>query len=215
MIISASRRTDIPAYFSEWFLNRIEAQYAYVRNPMNIRQVSSISLSPELVDCIVFWSKNPRPLMDRSEQLHNYMYYFQFTLNAYGKEIEQNLPTLDERINTFQVLSEKIGRQRVIWRYDPVLLNDRYTISWHAEQFDYIARKLCGHTDKVTISFIDLYRNITGAAKKGKPPRTVFCTKRSHRRSVCCDGSCLRAENRHLRRRHRSVPLADCTCPLY
>ena len=166
MIISASRRTDIPAYFSEWFLNRIEAQYAYVRNPMNIRQVSSISLSPELVDCIVFWSKNPRPLMDRSEQLHNYMYYFQFTLNAYGKEIEQNLPTLDERINTFQVLSEKIGRQRVIWRYDPVLLNDRYTISWHAEQFDYIARKLCCHTDKVTISFIDLYRNITGAAKK-------------------------------------------------
>ncbi len=106
MIISASRRTDIPAYFSEWFLNRIEAQYAYVRNPMNIRQVSSISLSPELVDCIVFW------------------------------------------------------------RYDPVLLNDRYTISWHAEQFDYIARKLCRHTDKVTISFIDLYRNITGAAKK-------------------------------------------------
>ena len=136
MIISASRRTDIPAYFSEWFLNRIEAQYAYVRNPMNIRQVSSISLSPELVDCIVFWSKNPRPLMDRLEQLHNYMYYFQFTLNAYGKEIEQNLPTLDERINTFQVLSEKIGRQRVIWRYDPVLLNDRYTISWHAEQFE-------------------------------------------------------------------------------
>ena len=166
MIISASRRTDIPAYFSEWFLNRIEAQYAYVRNPMNIRQVSSISLSPELVDCIVFWSKNPRPLMDRLEQLHNYMYYFQFTLNAYGKEIEQNLPALDERINTFQVLSEKIGRQRVIWRYDPVLLNDRYTISWHAEQFDYIARKLCRHTDKVTISFIDLYRNITGAAKK-------------------------------------------------
>ena len=112
MIISASRRTDIPAYFSEWFLNRIEAQYAYVRNPMNIRQVSSISLSPELVDCIIFWSKNPRPLMDRLEQLHNYMYYFQFTLNAYGKEIEQNLPTLDERINTFQVLSEKIGRDR-------------------------------------------------------------------------------------------------------
>ena len=77
MIISASRRTDIPAYFSEWFLNRIEAQYAYVRNPMNIRQVSSISLSPELVDCIVFWSKNPRPLMDRSEQLHSYMYYYE------------------------------------------------------------------------------------------------------------------------------------------
>lgn len=166
MIISASRRTDIPAYFSEWFLNRIEAQYAYVRNPINIRQVSRISLSPDLVDCIVFWSKNPEPLMDRLKFLDRYMYYFQFTLNAYGTDIERNLPALDERIRTFQALSNLIGRQRVIWRYDPILLNDRYTIDWHIERFNYIAGRLYPYTEKVTISFIDLYRKIATAVKR-------------------------------------------------
>ncbi len=166
MIISASRRTDIPAYFSEWFLRRIEEQYAYVRNPINIHQVSRIALTPDLVDCIVFWSKNPRPLMDKLDRLDHYRYYFQFTLNAYDNEIERNLPLLDERIGTFQALSELIGRQRVIWRYDPILLNSRYTIDWHIEQFDFIADKLCPYTEKVTISFIDLYRKIASAVRR-------------------------------------------------
>lgn len=166
MILSASRRTDIPAYFSEWFLNRIDAQYACVRNPMNPRQVSRISLAPDVVDCIVFWSKNPRPLMGNLEQLKNYMYYFQFTLNAYGSDLEQNLPPLEERIRTFQALSEKIGRRRVIWRYDPVIVNDRYTTDWHIETFGYLADRLRHYTEKVTISFIDLYAKIARAARE-------------------------------------------------
>lgn len=166
MILSASRRTDIPAFFSDWFISRIEAQYAYVRNPMNIHQVSKIRLAPDLVDCIVFWSKNPGPIVNRLDKLSDYMYYFQFTLNAYDRDIEMHLPPLDERIRTFRLLSERIGRHRVIWRYDPILLNGRYTVNWHTETFAYLAEKLCDATERVTISFIDYYAKISNNLKK-------------------------------------------------
>lgn len=165
MIISASRRTDIPAFFSEWFFGRIEEKYAYVRNPMNIHQVSKINLSPDIVDCIVFWSKNPAPMLSKLGVLENYMYYFQYTLNAYGPDIEQNLPPLADRIETFQKLSRIIGRQRMIWRYDPVILNERYPVEWHASRYADIAGRLSSYTDKCIISFIDLYPGISGRIK--------------------------------------------------
>lgn len=157
MIISASRRTDIPAFFSDWLFQRIEEGYVLVRNPMNFHQVSRISLSPDVVDCIVFWSKNPRPMLHKLGNLGKYMYYFQYTLNGYGTDIERNLPSLEDRIRTFRELSERLGRQRMIWRYDPVLLNERYTIGWHVERYAYIAKELSASTDKCIISFIDLY----------------------------------------------------------
>ena len=139
MIISASRRTDIPAFFSDWLLNRLDEQYAYVRNPMNFHQVSKINLSPDVVDYIVFWSKNPQPMLSKLNKLEKYMYYFQFTLNAYHKDIEQNLPSLDDRIETFQNLSRHIGKGRIIWRYDPILLNVSYSVRWHIDALSYIA----------------------------------------------------------------------------
>jgi hypothetical protein len=92
MILSASRRTDIPSYYSEWFFNRLREKYVFVRNPMNIHQVSEISLAPELVDCIVFWSKHPRPMLDKLYLLTDYPFYFQFTLNSYTTDIETSLP---------------------------------------------------------------------------------------------------------------------------
>lgn len=160
MIISASRRTDIPAWFFDWFLKRISEGYAYVRNPMNFHQVSKINLSPDVVDCIVFWSKNPAPMLDKLDQLGDYMYYFQYTLNAYGTDLESNLPPLDERVDTFLKLSKRLGKQRVLWRYDPIAINDTYTVPWHVEQFSYLAERLDGCTDSCTISFIDLYTSI-------------------------------------------------------
>ena len=165
MIISASRRTDIPAFFSDWFLNRIREGYVYVRNPMNPHQVSRISLAPEVVDCIVFWSKNPAPMAGKLKRLEEYLYYFQFTLNAYGRDMEAHLPFLDDRIDTFIRLSEQLGRHRVIWRYDPVIVNGRYPLDWHRERFGYIADRLGSYTEKVTISFIDLYPKIAGAIR--------------------------------------------------
>lgn len=158
MIISASRRTDIPNYFSDWFYNRIKEGFVCVRNPMNIYQISKIPLTPDVVDCIVFWTKNPKSMLPRLNELKDFSYYFQFTLTGYGKDIEPNLPSKrDELISTFIELSELIGKEKVIWRYDPILINDRYTFEYHTKAFKEIAEKLNKYTEKVVISFIDLY----------------------------------------------------------
>ena len=160
MLISASRRTDIPAFYSEWFFNRLKEEYVLVRNPMNIHQVGKISLSPDVVDGIVFWTKNPIPMMNRLSELDKYTYYFQFTLTAYGRDVEPNVPSKNNVIiPAFQELSGKVGRDRVIWRYDPIFFNDRYTMDYHCKYFRVLASKLGAYTEKCTVSFLDLYKN--------------------------------------------------------
>jgi DNA repair photolyase len=159
MIISASRRTDIPAFYSDWFLKRIAAGFAMVRNPMNARQVSRVSLEPESVDCIVFWTKNPANMIDKLKDLdqrkHNY--YFQFTLTPYDKAVEPNLAAKDDIISTFIALSKRIGKERVIWRYDPILITTELDREYHYRSFESLAKKLAGHTEKCIISFVDFY----------------------------------------------------------
>lgn len=160
MIISASRRTDIPAYYSEWFVNRIQEGFVYVRNPMNIHQISNISLSRDVVDAIVFWTKNPVPMMDKIDKFSNYPFYFQFTLTSYGKEVEAGLPSKNQvLIPAFCDLSKRIGRERIVWRYDPIFINDTYTVEYHKKYFRTLASKLGEYTEKCTVSFLDLYRN--------------------------------------------------------
>lgn len=157
MIISASRRTDIPAFYSEWFINRIKEGFVIVRNPMN-NQPRRILLSPDIVDCIVFWTKNPIPIIPQLDKLKDYCYYFQFTLTSYGKDIERNLPDKKkDLISAFQRLSKEIGPERVIWRYDPILINERYTKEYHLKAFEEIAGALNGYTEKCVFSFIDIY----------------------------------------------------------
>lgn len=161
MIISASRRTDIPSYYSKWFFNRLKAGYAYVRNPMNPHRISEVSLSPDVVDGIVFWTKNPTPMLNRLHELQDYAYYFQFTLTPYGTDVEKNVPSKNDIIiPTFQKLSAQIGRERVVWRYDPILLNDKYTMQYHMKYFRVLCDQLADCTEKCTISFLDLYKNI-------------------------------------------------------
>lgn len=161
MIISASRRTDIPTYYSDWFFNRIKEQYVLVRNPMNIHQISKINLSPDFVDCIVFWTKNPKPMLQKLEQLQSYKYYFQFTLNSYDKDVEENVPLKSsEVIETFKRLADKIGREKVVWRYDPIFLNRKYTLEYHIEYFEKLIKHLRDYTEKCTISFMDFYSKI-------------------------------------------------------
>ena len=162
MIISASRRTDIPTYYSEWLYNRLREEYVLVRNPMNIHQVGKINLSPDVVDGIVLWTKNPIPMMDRLSEVEKYNYYFQFTVTPYGQDVEPNVPSKDDVIiPAFQRLSRQIGRDRVIWRYDPILLNTTYTIEYHIDRFRAMTEKLSEYPEKCTVSFIDLYRNTT------------------------------------------------------
>lgn len=160
MIISASRRTDIPSFYSDWLYNRLKEKYVLVRNPMNAHQVSRIDLSPDVVDAIVFWTKNPVPMMKRLDELADYNYYFQFTLSAYGPEVETNLPSKNKVIIPgFQRLSQEIGKERVVWRYDPIFFSEQYTMEYHCRYFKVLASKLGGYTEKCTVSFLDLYRN--------------------------------------------------------
>ena len=168
-IVCASRRTDIPSYYSDWFFNRIKEKYVYVRNPMNISQVSKINLSAEFVDCIVFWSKNPEPMIDKLDLLKNYKYYFQFTLTSYGADIEKNIPSKREKIfDTFKKLSDKIGDKKVIWRYDPIIITDKYSLGYHKKYFEKIAKTLSGYTEKCIISFMDIYSKVKRNMKEIK-----------------------------------------------
>jgi len=168
MIISASRRTDIPAFYAEWFFNRINEGFALVRNPMNNSQIRTVSLKAEDVDCIVFWTKNPHEILSRLDMLDKYHYYFQFTLTPYERDIETGLPDKTEIMDTFRKLSDKLGAHRVIWRYDPILLNEKHTVAYHAEHFGKMAHTLKGYTEKVTISFIDFYSKIERAMSQLK-----------------------------------------------
>lgn len=161
MIISVSRRTDIPSYYSTWFFNRLKEGYAYVRNPMNPHQISEISLSPDVVDGIVFWTKNPTPMLNSLDKLQNYTYYFQYTLTPYGDDVEKNIPSKSNIIiPTFRKLSSLIGKERVVWRYDPILFSDKYTLQYHMQCFCRLCDKLADYTEKCTISFLDLYKNM-------------------------------------------------------
>lgn len=158
MIVSVSRRTDIPAYFSDWFFNRLEEGFVMVRNPMNYHQVSKIPLDTQSVDCFVFWTKNPAPMMDRLYQLSQYNYYFLFTVTSYDNSIELNVPRKAGIIETYKKLADTIGGDRVIWRYDPILISNLVTEEYHYKYFDYIASKLQGYTNKCIISFVDNYK---------------------------------------------------------
>ena len=167
MIISASRRTDIPSFYSDWLYNRITDRFVIARNPRNFRQVSKVSLAPGDVDGIVFWTKNPAPMLERLGELRDYTFYFQFTLTPYGREIEPNLPAKEsDLLETFKKLSDRIGPDRVVWRYDPVLINARYSPEYHIDAFGRFAEALYGFTHRVTISFIDEdYRGVRNNIK--------------------------------------------------
>ena len=158
MILSVSRRTDIPAFYWEWFLNRVKAGFVDVRNPMNIHQVSRIDIRPNVVDCIVFWTKNAGNIIPHLDQLKDYKYYFQYTINPYNKLIEENVPLKKDIIENFKSLSEIIGPNRVIWRYDPILLTGNINIEYHLRYFEELAKRLQGYTQRCVISFVDLYK---------------------------------------------------------
>lgn len=162
MILSASRRTDIPCYYGAWLLNRLRAGYALMRNPMNHAQLSRVPLTPDIVDCIVFWTKDAQnflqylPVIDKM----GYQYYFQFTLTPYGRDIEPNLRPKEDIIKTFIELSKKIDKTRVLWRYDPIIVNDTLTVDYHITQFTRLCGLLSPYTTRVTISFVDTYQKL-------------------------------------------------------
>ncbi|MEJ3600049.1 DUF1848 domain-containing protein [Vibrio vulnificus] len=160
MIISASRRTDIPAFYTPWFMNRVRAGFLLTRNPFNSNQISRVSLLPADVDAIVFWTRNPRMLMTHINELDDFgfNYYFQYTITAYPKLIEASVPRPHRAIDTFIKLSDRVGPDRVIWRYDPILVSNLVDLDEHKRVFAKIASMLYGKTKKVVISFSDFYK---------------------------------------------------------
>ena len=163
MILSVSRRTDIPAFYGDWFINRLKEGFLYVRNPMNIHQVSKIQLSPDKIECIVFWTKNPSEDFINNLKVIDelgYRYYFQFSVTSYDKSVEVNIPKKAILMDRFIRLSNIIGKEKVIWRYDPIFFNEHYNFDYHKKWFEYIAEKLETHTEKCVISFLDYYSKI-------------------------------------------------------
>jgi len=159
LIISASRRTDVPAFYARWFINRIRAGYCTVPNPFNRKQVSHVSLRPEDVEIIVFWTRNPLPLIPYLKELDKlgYRYYFQYTLMNNPRLIDTNTPALMSALETFQKLSNRIGPEKIIWRYDPVIISNNTGMEFHISTYKKIAESLKGHTQRSVISLLDIY----------------------------------------------------------
>lgn len=157
MIISVSRRTDIPAFYTPWLLNRLKAGFVLIKNPFN-RKVSRVSLLPEDVDAFVFWTRNASMLMKNIDALKDYNYYFQYTITGYPKAIEKNVKSPYKTIENFVELSNIIGKEKIIWRYDPILISNTLTLNEHKRLFTKIADNLVGKTNKVVISFADFYK---------------------------------------------------------
>lgn len=183
MIISVSRRTDIPAFYSEWFFNRLKEGFVYVVNPMNLKQVSKIELTPETVDCFVFWTKNAKPMLNRLDELKDYNYYFQYTITGYQSDVEKGVLNKKEVINTFKEISKKIGKEKVILRYDPIFFSAKYSIEYHCEAFERLCAQLDGYTERCVISFIDLYKKTERNTKiLDIIPMTMECIKEISKR---------------------------------
>lgn len=161
MILSVSRRTDVPSFYFDWFVNRLKEGWLLVRNPYNPTNVSRIALSPSTVECMVFWTKNPRPMLGKLAALDPYPYYVQYTINPYEKEIESRLPLLTKRIDVFRALADKLGKHRVVWRYSPIVINDNYSAGFHEDAFGRLAEALAGYTEECKISFVEMYAKIT------------------------------------------------------
>lgn len=168
MIISASRRTDIPAFYTPWLMERLRTGSVCVRNPFRPRQVSLVSLKPEDVDCIVFWTKNPAPLMPHLAEIEEmgFTFYFQFSLTPYDRTIERSVPDRKVLVQTFRELAERVGAQRVVWRYDPIILSAELSVDRHVQLFAELAAELRGSCERCMISFLDFYAKTKRNAKE-------------------------------------------------
>lgn len=161
MILNTGGRTDTVNYFSEWLLNRFAAGYVYSRNPFHPDVVNRIDLNPRTIDVVEFCSKNYRPILSRLHEItERFNCHFHYTITAYDKDIEPNVPGIDESIETLRDLSAQVGKEKIIWRYDPVLLTGKYTIERHLATFDYMARRIAPYVSRCLFSFVVWYKKL-------------------------------------------------------
>ena len=160
MIINTGMRTDIPAFYSEWFMNRIRDGFAAVRNPYRPDWITRYELSPDVVDCIAFCTKNPGPMLKYADELKRFHQYWFVTITPYGKETEPNVPPKEQIMQSFIVLSRSVGINCIGWRYDPIFIDSSYTLERHIRDFEQMCGVLSGYTKVCVISFIDLYEKV-------------------------------------------------------
>lgn len=157
MILNTGSRTDIPAFYSTWFYNRVKEGYVCTRNPYNPKQVRRYQINPDVVDILSFCTKNPAPMLERIHELDAFRQFWFVTLTPYGRDIEPNVPDKHLIITEIQQLSQMAGKQAVGWRYDPIFINQKYSIDYHLRAFQTICDQLQGYISFCVISFIDLY----------------------------------------------------------
>lgn len=161
MILNTGARTDTVQYFSEWLLKRFAEGYVYARNPLFPKKVTRYDLSPDKIDAVLFCSKNYAPILPHLHKItDNYRTYFHYTITAYGKDIESGVPDIDESIKTLTELEKIVGKKKIAWRYDPVLLTDKYSVERHIDTFAYMAEKLAPFIDRCIFSFVEIYKKL-------------------------------------------------------
>lgn len=161
MIVNTGGRTDTVQFYSDWLLRRFEEGYALSRNPLFPNKVSRIELDPEVVDCVMFCSKDYAPILPRLHEITDrFNTFFHYTITAYGKDVEPGVPPIEEAIDTLKRLSAQVGKGRVAWRYDPVLLTETYTVERHLETFEAMAAELAPHVDRCVFSFVEMYKKL-------------------------------------------------------
>ena len=160
MLINTGMRTDIPAFYPEWFTNRLREGFVLVRNPYYPEQVTRYELDPQVVDCIAFCTKDPAPMLRYMEELERFSQFWFVTITPYGRDIELNVPPKEQVMESLIALSERVGKNCVCWRYDPVLINEVYTVQRHIFDFEQMCAVLSGHVESCVISFIDLYEKV-------------------------------------------------------
>lgn len=162
MIINTGGRTDTVQYYSKWLLNRFREGFVYSRNPFYPNKVTRYELTPDKVDCVVFCSKNYEPILENLKEITDkFNTYFHYTITAYDKDIEPNVPAIDKSIETLLKLESITGKNRIAWRYDPVLLVGKYTIDYHLETFESMSKALSGHIDRCIFSFVEMYKKLS------------------------------------------------------
>lgn len=173
MIINTGQRTDIPAFYSKWFINRIREGYVLVRNPYYPSLVTKFLLNPDVVDVIGFCTKNPRPMFKYLDELKPFGQFWYISITGFDKDIEPNVPSIDQVIEDFKFLSDKVGKNAIALRYTPIIINEKYTLQRHIDTFEYITSKLEGYTSLAVFGFVDIYDKL----------------KRNHPEIIDCDDS--------------------------
>lgn len=161
MILNTGARTDTAQYFSDWLLKRFEEGFVYTRNPLFPDKVTRYELSPDKIDAVLFCPKNYAPILPRIQEITSkYRTYFHYTITAYGKDVETGVPSIEESVKTLAELSKIAGKEKIAWRYDPVLLTQKYTIERHSETFRWLCGKLAPYIDRCIFSFVEIYKKL-------------------------------------------------------